>query len=144
MPEADPQPQTLYDAVGGEPAFRRLIGRFYEEVATDAILRPMYPEEDLGPAEERLRLFLIQFCGGPRTYAERRGPGGGLGMHRRFEITVDERDAWLRAMRVALDAAAIDEPYRAQLWSQFELTATRLINTPRRRRPKVVPAPDAS
>ncbi len=29
----------------------------------------MYPEEDLGPAEERLRLFLIQYWGGPNTYS---------------------------------------------------------------------------
>ncbi len=144
MEPPDPPPQTFYEAVGGEPTFRRLVARFYVQVANDEVLRPMYPEEDLGPAEERLRLFLIQFFGGPHTYAERRGSAGGLGMHRRLEITVDERDAWLRAMRTALDETQIAEPYRARLWSQFELTATRLINTPRRRRPKPAATPQGS
>ena len=53
------QPPSLYDAVGGEPTFHRLGARFYELVAVDEILRPLYPEEDLGAAEERLRLYLI-------------------------------------------------------------------------------------
>ena len=64
---------TFYEAVGGEETFRRLVARFYEAVATDPILRPLYPEEDLGPAEERLRMFLIQYWGGPGTYSELRG-----------------------------------------------------------------------
>jgi hemoglobin len=67
------QEVTFYEAVGGEETFRRLVHRFYEGVAADPLLRPLYPEEDLGPAEERLRLFLIQYWGGPRTYGERRG-----------------------------------------------------------------------
>ena len=63
-------PQSFYEAVGGEETFRRIVGRFYAEVAKDEVLRPLYPEEDLGPAEERLRLFLIQYWGGPHTYSE--------------------------------------------------------------------------
>jgi hemoglobin len=59
------QPQSLYDAVGGEPTFRRIVERFYALVAADEVLRPLYPEDDLGPAAERLRLFLIQQWGGP-------------------------------------------------------------------------------
>ena len=64
---------SLYEAAGGEPAFRRLVHRFYQEVAADPELRPVYPSRDLGPAEEHLRLFLIQYWGGPGTYSERRG-----------------------------------------------------------------------
>ncbi|MFD8997584.1 globin domain-containing protein, partial [Streptomyces abikoensis] len=65
--------QTFYEQVGGEKTFRRLVHRFYQGVAGDPLLRPMYPEEDLGPAEERLVLFLMQYWGGPRTYSENRG-----------------------------------------------------------------------
>ena len=50
-----------------------LVARFYEGVAGDPDLRALYPEEDLTDAEERLRLFLIQYWGGPTTYGERRG-----------------------------------------------------------------------
>ena len=67
-----PEP-SLFEAIGGEPAFRRLVHRFYQEVAADPELRPVYPSKDLGPAEEHLRLFLIQYWGGPATYNELRG-----------------------------------------------------------------------
>lgn len=70
------QTQTFYEQVGGEETFRRLVHRFYEGVAEDPVLRPMYPEEDLGPAEERLALFLMQYWGGPTTYSDNRGHPG--------------------------------------------------------------------
>jgi hemoglobin len=63
----DPAPQSFFDDVGGHPTFRRLVDRFYQEVAVDPLLRPLYPEENLGPAAERLTLFLEQYWGGPRT-----------------------------------------------------------------------------
>ena len=66
-------PRNFYDDVGGAPVFHKIIGRFYEEVRADPVLRPLYPEEDLGPAEERLRMFLEQYWGGPRTYSDQRG-----------------------------------------------------------------------
>src|SRR5262249_42519239 len=64
---------TFYEAVGGEPTFRKLVDTFYAGVADDPVLRPIYPEEDLGPAAERLRMFLEQYWGGPKTYSEQRG-----------------------------------------------------------------------
>ena len=65
--------QSFYEAIGGADTFHRLVGRFYEEASKDEILRPLYPEEDLGPAERRLRMFLEQYWGGPRTYSDERG-----------------------------------------------------------------------
>src|SRR5438874_9552857 len=67
------QPVSFYEAVGGEEFFTRLVHRFYQGVADDPVLRPVYPAKDLGPAEEHLRLFLMQYWGGPRTYDELRG-----------------------------------------------------------------------
>ena len=64
---------TFYDTVGGEETFRRLVHRFYEGVRDDPVLRPLYPEPDLSGAEERLRMFLVQYWGGPRTYSDQRG-----------------------------------------------------------------------
>ena len=41
-PVTDPQPSpTLYDLVGGEDTFRRLVARFYAGVAADPVLRPV-------------------------------------------------------------------------------------------------------
>ena len=73
VPAPAPQPATFYEAVGGEPTFRRIVGRFYAAVAEDDVLRALYPEQDLGPAEERLVLFLMQYWGGPTTYSDERG-----------------------------------------------------------------------
>jgi hemoglobin len=128
-PQSAPQRQSPYDAMGGEPTFRALVARFYAEVARDELLRAVYPEDDLGPAEERLRLFLMQYWGGPQTYMEQRGHPRLRMRHAPFRIGPRERDAWLRAMRVALDTTDIAEPHRRQLWDYFESTAAHMINS---------------
>ena len=123
---AEPQPQqaqTFYDAVGGEPTFQRIAARFYELVADDEILRPLYPEADLGPAEERLRLFLIQQWGGPAMYTQLRGPTRLGARHMPFRIARPHRDAWLRAMRVAIDDAGMAPAHSERLWNQLETMA---------------------
>ena len=123
------QPRSLYEAVGGESTFRAIVKRFYEEVAADEkILRPLYPEEDLAAAEDRLALFLMQYWGGPTTYGDTRGHPRLRMRHAPFQIGPAARDAWLRAMRVAIDEAQLDEPYREQLWSYLESTAQHMMN----------------
>jgi hemoglobin len=122
---------SFYDAVGGEPTFRAIVARFYAEVAADGeVLRPLYPEDDLGPAEERLRLFLIQRFGGPTTYSDERGHPRLRMRHVPFKIGPIQRDAWLRAMRTAVDAAELPEPYGAQLWEYMQSTAHSMQNVP--------------
>ena len=128
-PQPAPQHQTPYDAMGGEPTFRALVARFYAEVARDDVLRAVYPEDDLGPAEERLRLFLVQYWGGPQTYMEQRGHPRLRMRHAPFRIGPRERDAWLRAMRVALDETDIAEPHRLRRWDYFESTAAHMMNS---------------
>jgi hemoglobin len=122
-------PGTFYELVGGEPTFRRIVARFYEQVATDGVLRALYPEEDLAPAEERLRLFLMQYWGGPTTYSEQRGHPRLRMRHAPFTIGAAERDAWLGAMRIAVDEAGLEEPHRAQLWKYLEGTAQHMMNS---------------
>jgi hemoglobin len=123
------EPRTFYDAVGGEPTFRKLVARFYVEVAADELLRPLYPEEDLGPAEERFRLFLMQYWGGPQTYSEQRGHPRLRMRHNPFKVGPNERDAWLRAIRKAVDEVGFEEPYRQQLWNYLEMAANSMMNS---------------
>jgi hemoglobin len=126
---AQPQassPPTLYEAVGGEPTFHRLVARFYALVAVDEILRPLYPEEELGPAEERLRLYLIEHWGGPPAYTQLRGPGRLAARHMPFRIARVHRDAWLRAMRIALDEAGVAPAHRDRIWGHLESVASNL------------------
>jgi hemoglobin len=122
------QPTSFYEAVGGEETFRRLVHRFYQGVADDPVLRPVYPAQDLGPAEEHLRLFLMQYWGGPRTYDELRGHPRLRMRHARFAIGEAERDAWLRHMRVALDELGLGEALDAQLWDYLVMAANSLVN----------------
>ncbi len=93
---------TLYDRAGGMPFFEALVGRFYAGVADDRILRPIYPEADLAPAQRRLTLFLAQYWGGPRTSDEERGHPRLRMRHFPFAIDAHARDRWLFHMRAAI------------------------------------------
>jgi hemoglobin len=124
------QASTFYDAVGGEPTFRRLVAGFYRRVADDPVLRPLYPEEDLSGAEERLRLFLMQYWGGPHTYSERRGHPALRMRHHRFAIGPAERDAWIRHMTAAVEDLDLPPKLATPLLEYLTAAATALRNSP--------------
>jgi hemoglobin len=119
---------SFYDAIGGEPTFRRLVEVFYAGVAEDPVLRPLYPEQDLGPAADRLRLFLEQYWGGPRTYSDERGHPRLRMRHSPFVIGPHERDAWLRHMRDAVDALDLPKSQHDVLWEYLERAAHFMVN----------------
>jgi hemoglobin len=121
--------QTFYELVGGEDTFRRLVHRFYQGVAGDPDLRAMYPEEDLGPAEERLTLFLMQYWGGPRTYSDARGHPRLRMRHSPFAVDKAAHDAWLRHMRAAVDDLELAPDHERQLWDYLVYAAASMVNT---------------
>ena len=127
--QQEPSPDTFYAAVGGTEVFEKLVHRFYAGVTSDPLLRPLYPEEDLGPAEERLRMFLVQYWGGPRTYSERRGHPRLRMRHMPFAVTPAARDAWLRHMRESLDELNLPEQYEKELWAYLMMAADSLVNS---------------
>lgn len=125
------QPETtFFAAVGGEETFRLLVARFYEGVESDPVLRPLYPDEDLSSAEEHLRMFLVQYWGGPRTYQEQRGHPRLRMRHVPFAIGERERDAWLTHMHAAVDSLELPAPYAQTLWNYLESAAFSLVNRP--------------
>jgi len=138
MPDTEPTP---FDRMGGEAFFTTLVHRFYAGIADDPVLRPMYPDEDLGPAERRLRLFLTQYWGGPTTYGDERGHPRLRMRHAPFAIDDDARDRWVTHMRSALDAAmaehGLDPSWEQQLWRYLVGAAISMVNTE-------TPAPGAS
>jgi hemoglobin len=123
------EPENFYEAVGGEPTFRKLVDGFYAGVATDPVLRPLYPDADLGPAADRLRMFLIQYWGGPGTYQEQRGHPRLRMRHAPFRIGPRERDAWLHHMRQAVESLDLAPEHEATLWSYLERAAFFMVNT---------------
>ena len=125
--------QTFYDAVGGHATFVTLVKRFYEGVASDPPLRALYPGDDLASAEERLRMFLEQYWGGPRTYSDQRGHPRLRMRHAPYRIGPIERDAWLRCMHTAvasIDSDTLDDEHRKELLAYLEMAAHSMVNSP--------------
>jgi hemoglobin len=123
-------PASFFDEVGGHPVFQGIVDRFYEIVATDPVLRPLYPEEDLGPARWRLLMFLEQYWGGPHTYSQLRGHPRLRMRHSPFRIGRTEHDAWLSAMDRAIADAPLTQAQRDKLWSYLVMAAGSLVNSP--------------
>lgn len=120
-------PRTVYNLVGGMPAFRRLADAFYRRVESDPFLRPMF-QPDLEQAREHLALFLAQYFGGPDDYSQQRGHPRLRMRHLPFRIGPAERDAWVGHMLGALRDAELPESARATMEEYFERSATFMIN----------------
>lgn len=122
---------NVFDAVGGDDFFVDLTERFYARVATDPLLRPLYPD-DLTPSIEHLALFLQQYWGGPGTYSEQRGHPRLRQRHLPFVITEAERDAWFAHMAAALDSVVTERgtppELEAQMLDYFAQAADFLVN----------------
>jgi hemoglobin len=127
--EDGPRATTVFEAVGGHAFFTRLVDGFYDRVADDTLLRPMYPGADLGPAAERLRLFLEQYWGGPTTYSERRGHPRLRMRHLPFPVDAEASARWLACMRASLDDQGLPAELDAVLWEHFLAAAPAMVNT---------------
>ncbi|WP_061300152.1 globin [Herbidospora cretacea] len=120
--------QTFYDLVGGEETFNRLVRRFYEGVREDPLLKPLYPDDDFEGAEDRLRMFLVQYWGGPNTYSVERGHPRLRMRHAPFVIGEAERDAWLRHMGDAVNELQLPAEQESKLWQYLVYAAHSLVN----------------
>ena len=120
---------TDYDNFGGKDFFISLVKNFYQEIINDPILKPMYPEDDLDGAIERLTLFLMQYWGGPGTYSELRGHPRLRMRHSAFPIDFAARDSWLKNMTIALEKQKITDENRTKLWNYLQMAADSMVNT---------------
>ena len=121
---------TYYDDFGGHETFAKLVREFYRGVAEDAPLRALYPEEDLGPAQERLRMFFEQYWGGPTTYSEQRGHPRLRMRHMPFQVTPDMRDRWLLHLMNAVDTLDLSPENDDRLRDYLTRAAYSLVNAP--------------
>jgi hemoglobin len=120
---------TFYEQVGGHETFVRLVDVFYDGVAGDPVLRPLYPEEDLAGAKERLRMFLEQYWGGPTTYSQQRGHPRLRMRHAPFRVNPEARDRWLAHMREAVESLRLAPMLESMLWDYLERAAWSMVNT---------------
>ncbi len=119
----------MYEAVGGGAFFGALVDRFYDGVAADPNLRPLYPDDLAGPRRD-LTEFLVQYWGGPTDYSDRKGHPRLRMRHGGFGIGPAERDAWLHHMTAAVEASTATADQRTQLLDYFGMAATHLVNQP--------------
>ena len=123
---------TVYEAVGAQPFFDELAARFYARVRADAVLRPLYPEDEAAfvASQRWLALFLGQYWGGPTTYSEQRGHPRLRMRHGGFLVGARERDAWLAGMTAAVDESHLAPALRDRLVDYFRMAADHLVNSP--------------
>jgi hemoglobin len=120
---------NFWREVGGRATFEKLVRAFYEGIKGDPVLLPMYPEDDLEGAVQRLTGFLEQYWGGPGTYSEERGHPRLRMRHMPFKVTPDARDRWLLHMRAAVDSLELSPLHDATLWGYLERAAHAMVNS---------------
>lgn len=128
MSSSDGTEVTPYEVFGGAAFFESLVEAFYVRVATDDVLRPMYPPDSLDDAKWRLRSFLEQYWGGPSDYSDQRGHPRLRMRHAGFAIDSRARDRWLTHMREAVDEQGLPAEQRAVLWQYLQGAAFAMQN----------------
>jgi hemoglobin len=123
---------TFYEQIGGMPVIERVVARFYEGVAEDDLLGPMYPTEDLadGSAARRLALFLAQYWGGPTTYSQERGHPRLRMRHAPFTVDRAAKERWLTHFRAGLDEVDLPPELDAKFWGYVTYAAEFMLNSP--------------
>jgi hemoglobin len=121
---------TPYTLIGGEPAVRALVARFYQlmdQLPEARGVRSMHVD-DLARSAEKLFLFLSGWLGGPNLYVERFGHPFLRARHLPFSIGAAERDQWMLCMRQALEEIVADAALRARLLGAFSGLADHMRN----------------
>lgn len=121
--------QTFYEAIGGAEVIAAIVHRFYAGVAEDPVLRAIYPENNLGPAERRFTMFLVQYWGGPSYYSHERGHPRLRMRHAPFAVTHQARERWLHHFKAGLDEAGLPPEQHAQFWEYVERASLFMVNT---------------
>lgn len=112
----------------GEAGFTKLVAAFYRRIKTDDLIGPMYPEEDLAGAEERLRDFLLFRFGNDPRYREKRGHPRLRMRHAPFAIGEAEAERWLELMDEAMDETKVPASIQMEMRTFFTMVAHNMKN----------------
>ncbi len=117
-----------YQAAGGEVGIKQLVDDFYDvmgELPQASRIRAMHPD-DLEVTRDKLTRFLCGWLGGPKLFREKYGPIQIPRAHSQLDIGVDERDAWLKCMELALEKqAAYDASFKRYMLKELFRPADR-------------------
>ncbi len=120
---------SFYDEIGGQATISKIVATFYAGVATDEVLRPMYPAADMEGAERRLRMFLTQYWGGPTTYSEERGHPRLRMRHAPYKVNPEAGQRWLLHFKSGLDSVDLTPEQYEKFWDYVTHAATFMLNS---------------
>jgi hemoglobin len=92
-----------YDRIGGGPAVRAVVDRFYELVLADADLAPFFVGVDLSGLRRHQALLISQVLGGPAEYSGRELHAA----HADLPITAEHFGAVVAHLMTALTEAGV-------------------------------------
>jgi hemoglobin len=121
---------TPFEALGGEPAVRQLVDRFYDLMDLEpafAGLRALHPDV-LDSSRDKLHWFLCGWLGGPQLYVEKFGHPRLRARHLPYPIGIAERDQWMACMSQAMRELSIDQAMSLRLTESFFGTADWMRN----------------
>ena len=122
--------QSLYLALGGETAGRRLVDTFYDQMDENPDffgIRKLHPPS-LVTSRDKLFMFLTGWLGGPLLYTSEFGHPRLRARHLPFAIGEAERDQWMACMQNALEVVGIEPLMRKKLITSFANTADWMRN----------------
>jgi hemoglobin len=125
-----PAGPTPFERLGGEPAVRGLVDRFYDLMDLEPgyrLLRSIHPST-LDGSRDKLHWFLCGWLGGPQHYVERFGHPRLRARHLPYPIGIAERDQWLDCMHRAMVDQQVDPALAAKLAESFFGTADWMRN----------------
>ncbi|MCG6492923.1 group II truncated hemoglobin, partial [Kitasatospora sp. A2-31] len=99
---SDERSESLYDAVGGIDALRRLSNTFYEGVLADPVLAPVFANFTTTHIEH-VAVWLGEIFGGPARFTDELGGHQSLlRSHLGLAITEEQRGRWMELMGEAV------------------------------------------
>ena len=122
---------TPYFHIGGEPAIRLLVDRFYfymDTLPEAQGIRAIH-QADLSSANSKLFKFLSGWLGGPNLFMEEFGHPMLRARHFPFSIGESERDQWMLCMNKALDEIPMNPILHTNIQNALQDLATHMINT---------------
>lgn len=117
-----------YQEAGGFDGITKLVDEFYVNMDTlpeAETIRKMHPS-DLTESRRKLTYFLCGWLGGPRLFQQHYGPISIPGVHKRFPIGYEERDAWLLCMQRAIAVQPFSDQLKDYLLAALSIPAERV------------------
>ncbi len=117
----------IFEVLGGEEGCRRIARDFYARVAVNADLKPLFPGKSVRCATEEFAAFLIQFFDGSESQTQYRWWLSLRESHSRFQITEQQRTAWLGLMRETVSSQVEGADTQEALVQFFQATSSYVV-----------------